>query len=129
LASRHIGSERSADEGERRNRGNEKLCHVIPPSTAAKNISKIDEGALIHVNSELKRPHAQSDAVSAASALLTTPMETPITNVARNMVRPPSKEEAATLRFFRVQGSYTLDRAELTRVPPIVEAGGLCQGP
>ena len=70
LASRHIGSERSAREGERRNRGNEKLCHVIPPSPAVKNISKIDESALIHVNSELKRPHAQSDAFSAESALL-----------------------------------------------------------
>jgi hypothetical protein len=31
LASRHIGSERGAREGECRNRGNEKLCHVIPP--------------------------------------------------------------------------------------------------
>lgn len=84
---------------------------MTPPSTAINNISKIDEGALIHVNSELKRPHAQSDAVSAESALLTTehiagakkpteaPMETPITNVAMNIVRPLSTKTAERYGF------------------------------
>ena len=105
MASRHIGSERSAREGERRNRGNEKLCHVIPPSPAVKN--KCSDPRQFRT----KRPHTQSDAASAESALLTTEhiayakkpieaaMETPITNVAMNMVRPPTKKTAERYSF------------------------------